>query len=358
MATGGRGIARAQPRDAPRPPVWSRARDAAAVPTLAWRSSRPRFAAASARPRPGGRLRRGGLLPRPARRRDGRGSDRWPRGDRAAVLGLALVAFLSPPISPPTAAAPPRPRRRRPGRADGHRRRAPRAVPRHRPGSAVAGPVPAVLGAPGGRLGYGAADGFLPVEVIRNPVVVWSAIAAAAVPAAWFALLIAVPGGPGRPRVGAVAGRPSPWSPSAVGGLSAAHRRPAARSHRPHACPGHRVGHRHRLPRPGRVGRASRLRRPAGDRGGGRHVRLRARSAGADGGHRRRGLRRRAGRGPGRRDPVLPGRWRGWAPPRSPASGTCSASRGPSSLLAVLPVVGIVALAPYLGRRAVVPTAP
>lgn len=35
--------------------------------------------------------------------------------------------------------------------------------------------------------------GFLPVSVIRNPVVVRSALAAASVPAAWFALLIAVP---------------------------------------------------------------------------------------------------------------------------------------------------------------------
>ena len=35
--------------------------------------------------------------------------------------------------------------------------------------------------------------GFLPVEVVRNPVVVRSAIAAAAVPASWFALLIALP---------------------------------------------------------------------------------------------------------------------------------------------------------------------
>ena len=36
-------------------------------------------------------------------------------------------------------------------------------------------------------------DGFLPVEVIRNATVVRSAVAAAAVPAAWFALLIALP---------------------------------------------------------------------------------------------------------------------------------------------------------------------
>ena len=35
--------------------------------------------------------------------------------------------------------------------------------------------------------------GFLPLEVVRNPVVVRSAVAAAAVPAAWFALLIALP---------------------------------------------------------------------------------------------------------------------------------------------------------------------
>ncbi len=36
-------------------------------------------------------------------------------------------------------------------------------------------------------------EGFLPQVVVREPVVVRSALAAAAVPAAWFALLIAVP---------------------------------------------------------------------------------------------------------------------------------------------------------------------
>lgn len=36
-------------------------------------------------------------------------------------------------------------------------------------------------------------DGFLPVEVVRNPVVIRSAVAAAAVPASWFAMLIAMP---------------------------------------------------------------------------------------------------------------------------------------------------------------------
>ena len=35
--------------------------------------------------------------------------------------------------------------------------------------------------------------GFLPVTVIRNPLVVRSAVAAAAVPASWFAMLIAMP---------------------------------------------------------------------------------------------------------------------------------------------------------------------
>ena len=35
--------------------------------------------------------------------------------------------------------------------------------------------------------------GFLPLEVVRNPLVVRSAIAAAAVPASWFAMLIALP---------------------------------------------------------------------------------------------------------------------------------------------------------------------
>ena len=75
------------------------------------------------------------------------------------------------------------------------------------------GPVVAVVGAGLAVLGVPAVaawvrrrpHGFLPVDVIRNPVVVRSALAAGAVPAAWFALLIAVPavlvgraGSPGR----------------------------------------------------------------------------------------------------------------------------------------------------------------
>ncbi len=62
--------------------------------------------------------------------------------------------------------------------------------------------------------------GFLPLAVIRNPAVVRSALAASAVPAAWFALLIAVP-------VVLVARGWEPWQvgvallPSAVTGLLA-----------------------------------------------------------------------------------------------------------------------------------------
>ncbi|SDT17088.1 Major Facilitator Superfamily protein [Nocardioides scoriae] len=59
---------------------------------------------------------------------------------------------------------------------------------------AVAGGVLAVLGAPAVAAWVRRRpQGFLPVEVIRNATVVRSALAAGAVPAAWFALLIAVP---------------------------------------------------------------------------------------------------------------------------------------------------------------------
>jgi MFS family permease len=59
---------------------------------------------------------------------------------------------------------------------------------------AVTGVLLMVLGAPAVALRVRHRPcGFLPVTVIRNPAVVRSALAAAAVPAAWFALLIAVP---------------------------------------------------------------------------------------------------------------------------------------------------------------------
>jgi MFS family permease len=59
---------------------------------------------------------------------------------------------------------------------------------------AIAGILLLVLGAPAVALRVKRRPcGFLPVTVIRNATVVRSALAAAAVPAAWFALLIAVP---------------------------------------------------------------------------------------------------------------------------------------------------------------------
>jgi hypothetical protein len=59
---------------------------------------------------------------------------------------------------------------------------------------AIAGVLLLVLGAPAVALRVRHRPcGFLPVTVVRNATVVRSALAAAAVPAAWFALLIAVP---------------------------------------------------------------------------------------------------------------------------------------------------------------------
>ncbi|MEO7350360.1 MAG: MFS transporter [Marmoricola sp.] len=59
---------------------------------------------------------------------------------------------------------------------------------------AVVGGVLAVLGVPAVAAWVRRRpNGFLPIAVIRNPAVVRSALAAGAVPAAWFALLIAVP---------------------------------------------------------------------------------------------------------------------------------------------------------------------
>ncbi len=86
---------------------------------------------------------------------------------------------------------------------------------------AIVGALLAVLGAPA-VAGWvrRRPNGFLPLAVIRNPAVVRSALAAAAVPAAWFALLIAVP-------AVLVADGWEPWQvgvaliPSAVTGLAA-----------------------------------------------------------------------------------------------------------------------------------------
>ncbi|MET0997295.1 MAG: MFS transporter [Marmoricola sp.] len=62
------------------------------------------------------------------------------------------------------------------------------------PTVAVVGAVLAVLGVPAVAAWIRRRpNGFLPMSVIRNPAVVRSALAAGAVPGAWFALLIAVP---------------------------------------------------------------------------------------------------------------------------------------------------------------------
>ena len=86
---------------------------------------------------------------------------------------------------------------------------------------AVVGGVLAVLGVPAlASWVRRRPHGFLPVAVIRNPAVVRSALAAGAVPGAWFALLIAVP-------AVLVADGWEPWQvgvalvPSAVTGLMA-----------------------------------------------------------------------------------------------------------------------------------------
>jgi sugar phosphate permease len=86
---------------------------------------------------------------------------------------------------------------------------------------AVAGALLLVLGVPAVAMWVRRRPhGFLPVAVLRNPVVVRSAIAAAAVPGSWFALLIAVP-------AVLVADGWEPWQvgvallPSAVTGLAA-----------------------------------------------------------------------------------------------------------------------------------------
>jgi hypothetical protein len=129
-------------------------------------------------------------------------------------------------------------------------------------------------------------QGFLPLDVVRNAVVVRSALASSAVPAAWFALLIAVP--VVLVRLG--------WSPlqvglalvpsAATGTARAEDRRAAAgppRAARSLAVSG--SWRRSRWPwRPAARRSARRWPRSgAGPRRGADDLRLRARSAGADG---------------------------------------------------------------------------
>ena len=124
-------------------------------------------------------------------------------------------------------------------------------------------------------------------EVIRNPVVVRSALAAGAVPAAWFALLIAVPAVLVGRRLGALAGRRRPDPERGDRAAGAPHRQPAAEPDRPDPLARPR---RDRSP-PWR----SASPRSAPSSGSAvllvaavvaRHVRLRTRPAGADGGRR------------------------------------------------------------------------
>ena len=147
------------------------------------------------------------------------------------------------------------------------------------------GPTVAIVGAALAVLGVPAVaawvrrrpNGFLPVTVIRNPAVVRSALAAAAVPAAWFALLIAVPAVLVARRLGALAGR---------------RRTPAERRGRPDGSPLRRSAAHPGGPGPGTgagrdgrscvaagcsAGRVRRLRLAAGDRRGGRDPGVRAR---------------------------------------------------------------------------------
>ena len=123
--------------------------------------------------------------------------------------------------------------------------------------------------------------GFLPMSVIRNAAVVRSALAAASVPAAWFALLIAVPAVLVGRRLGALAGRCRASAQRRHRAARAAAGRSATRADRAGPVLGHR--HRGRVRRASPVSSRSRDRLGRHARGGrrGRDVRLRARPAGA-----------------------------------------------------------------------------
>ncbi len=97
-------------------------------------------------------------------------------------------------------------------------------------------------------------EGFLPAAVVREPVVVRSALAASCVPAAWFALLIAVPAVLAVAWLDAAAGRAGARPERCHRLPGTARRRPAARPPRPDPVAGHlrRHGRRSRScsPRP------------------------------------------------------------------------------------------------------------
>ena len=285
---------------------------AAAVPTLAWRSSPP-ASRRSARggPRPRRRLRRRRRCLGPLAGGAIEGLVGW-----RAVIALPMLGALMSPLL----------WRWVPTEGTGARLDLFGAVLVAATAAGVVllvqspstGPVVAVVGAGLAVLGVPAVaawvrrrpHGFLPVDVIRNPVVVRSALAAGAVPAAWFALLIAVPA--------VLVGRGwEPWQvgvaliPSAVTGLLAPRlASPLLNRIGPSPCT------RPRGARGRRGARVSALGAHTGSavllvvcrRGG--DLRVRAGPAGADGGRRRRRRRRRTRRRARHRDPVLPRRRR------------------------------------------------
>ena len=156
------------------------------------------------------------------------------------------------------------------------------------------GPVVAVVGGVLAVLGVPAVagwirrrpNGFLPVDVIRNPAVVRSALAAGAVPAAWFALLIAVP-------AVLVARGWEPWQvgvalvPSAVTGLLAPRvAGPLLIRVGPTRSLGLAAVDLRRVPGRGLARGLAGSAVAARDRRGRGHLRLRSRPAGPDGGRR------------------------------------------------------------------------
>ena len=216
---------------------------------------------------------------------------------------------------------------------------------------AVVGAVLAVLGVPAVAAWVRRRpNGFLPVAVIRNPAVVRSALAAAAVPAAWFALLIAVP-------AVLVARGWEPWQvgvallPSAVAALA------GPRFAGPLLT---RIGPTRALGLAASIATVSLLVSALGAYAGSAWLLvaavvgvtggLRARAAGPDGG---RGQRRRTRTSAG--SPSGSPRCSSWsaaasAPRWSVVSATCSACPSPCCCWPPCRVAGLVALVPQFGR--------
>ena len=199
---------------------------------------------------PGRRHGRRGQRAGPAGRRPGRRPRRLAGGRRAA--GPRAARRPGAVAGPPDAGhrrPPGRPRRgagrrhgRRPGAARPVAGRRASSSPPRAPSCSGSG-VPAVAARVRRR-----PEGFLPTAVIHEPVVVRSALAASAVPAAWFALLIAVPAVLAARGLDAAAGR-------AGAGAERRHRLPRAAAGRAAAGParaGPLAGRLRRSPPPSR----------------------------------------------------------------------------------------------------------